>query len=276
MNQTLTIHYTGNFLSFHRWFLYLFEKALQTECGYKGTIPYWDWPKYVHSPQTSPIFNGDAYSMGGNGAYYPHNGTLIVPPAGVSGNPIQLPAGVGGGCVTQGPFTNITLGPMGLADVPVGPDNGYGSNPRCLKRDVGPAMGELYTNSTSVLQLLQTTDIEDFINYLVGTPYTPKIGPHGGGHFTINGDPGGDLFVSPGDPVFYLHHSQIDRLWTAWQNLDLKTRQNAIYGTNTWMNSPPSANTTLADTIGLQYAGPDTKIGNVMSTVKGPFCYIYE
>ena len=33
------------------------------------------------------------------------------------------------------------------------------------------------------------------------------LGVHTAGHFTIGGDPGGDLFASPGDPMFFLHHS---------------------------------------------------------------------
>lgn len=39
MNQTLTIHYTGTFLSWHRYFIYLFEQALRDECGYQGNLP---------------------------------------------------------------------------------------------------------------------------------------------------------------------------------------------------------------------------------------------
>jgi hypothetical protein len=35
-------------------------------------------------------------------------------------------------------------------------------------------------------------------------------------HYTIGGDPGGDLFTSPGDPAFWAHHSQMDRMWTIW------------------------------------------------------------
>jgi hypothetical protein len=31
-----------------------------------------------------------------------------------------------------------------------------------------------------------------------------------------SGDPGADLYTSPGDPAFYLHHGQIDRLWDFW------------------------------------------------------------
>lgn len=36
MNQTLTIHNTANFLTWHRYFTWLYEDALRTECGYKG------------------------------------------------------------------------------------------------------------------------------------------------------------------------------------------------------------------------------------------------
>jgi len=39
INQTMEIHYTGNFLSWHRYFTWMYEKALQTECGYTGTQP---------------------------------------------------------------------------------------------------------------------------------------------------------------------------------------------------------------------------------------------
>lgn len=152
MQQTLTIHYTGNFLGWHRWFLYIYEQALRNECGYKGYAPYWDWPKYASAPEKSPIFNGDKYSLGGNGKYIPHNGTLIVPPPGVGGDGVLLPPGLGGGCVETGPFADqvVNLGPMGLATEPVGPDGGFGWNPRCLKRDVGPELTKRYTNATSV------------------------------------------------------------------------------------------------------------------------------
>lgn len=39
INQTMTIHYTGTFLSWHRYYTWLYEDALQTECGFKGTQP---------------------------------------------------------------------------------------------------------------------------------------------------------------------------------------------------------------------------------------------
>lgn len=101
------------------------------------------------------------------------------------------------------------------------------------------------------------------------------FGVHAGGHFWVGGDPGGDLYASPGDPYFFLHHAQIDRTWWIWQNQDPKNRQNAIGGTNTIFNFPPSANTTLDDLIDIGVNAPAIKIGSAMSTLKNQFCYTY-
>lgn len=35
----MEIHYTGNFLPWHRWFTWSYEKALRDECGYNGYQP---------------------------------------------------------------------------------------------------------------------------------------------------------------------------------------------------------------------------------------------
>lgn len=71
----------------------------------------------------------------------------------------------------------------------------------------------------------------------------------------------------------------VDRVWWIWQNQDLENRQNAISGTITPSNDPPSRNGTLEDilTMGsmLEEAFPNITIADAMSTIKGPFCYIY-
>lgn len=38
INQTLIIHLTGNFFTWHRYFISIYEKKLQ-ECGYNGKEP---------------------------------------------------------------------------------------------------------------------------------------------------------------------------------------------------------------------------------------------
>lgn len=39
IKNTMSIHNTGNFLSWHRYFTYAYEQALIKECGYTGTQP---------------------------------------------------------------------------------------------------------------------------------------------------------------------------------------------------------------------------------------------
>ena len=41
-----------------------------------------------------------------------------------------------------------------------------------------------------------------------------------------------DPVSSPGDPLFYLHHTWLDKLWWNWQSIDLKHRLTDISGTN--------------------------------------------
>lgn len=84
-----------------------------------------------------------------------------------------------------------------------------------------------------------------------------------------------DTFSSPGDPIFYLHHAQLDRLWTKWQNLNLTDRQYAISDTGTFFNYPESPTFQLNDTITLEKLGGTRPIRDVLNTLGGPFCYEY-
>lgn len=124
------------------------------------------------------------------------------------------------------------------------------------------------------------------------------IGVHGGGHFTTGGDPGGDFYTSPGDPVFWLHQyvsfleslpllnfrcgvsdgrysGMIDRVYWIWQNQGLPERLSAISGTITMSNNPASRDATLDDLQDMGVNGGPIKLRDLMSTVDGPFCYIY-
>lgn len=82
-----------------------------------------------------------------------------MPPPGVGGGNISLPAGVGSGFVKTGPFADmsVNLGPVGgVEGTAPGVDGGLGHNPRRLKRDLGPAMNMRYANYTTVLSKYQT------------------------------------------------------------------------------------------------------------------------
>lgn len=154
------------------------------------------------------------------------NGDAIGPHAGMSLGPgANLPAGPGGGCVTSGPFANLTihLGPLlptmdPKLNIPRNPrSDGFGDNPRCLRRDVNNFFTEQFLRPQDLLAHIEGNKaIGAFQDSLQANPVNGLATLHGGGHYSIWGDPGGDVYVSPGEPVFWLHHGQLDRHWWMW------------------------------------------------------------
>lgn len=41
-----------------------------------------------------------------------------------------------------------------------------------------------------------------------------------------------DVVASPSDPLFFLHHTYLDRVWWQWQQADLSTRLTDMAGRN--------------------------------------------
>jgi tyrosinase len=287
--KTKTDSPQGNFLIWHRWYIHQYELKLNA-CGYNGALPYWDWGFDVNNPRASPVFDGSDTSMGSDGEFIPGPPLSLVIPG--NADPIVLAKGTGGGCVFSGPFKNMTvhLGPITQPD----PTQ---DNPRCLKRDLNADSGRRFASFRNTTDLIvNSPNIEIFRTTMEADPnYIPNsLGVHGGGHFIISGDPGSDAFISSGDPVFYLHHAQIDRVYWIWQMLDFENRQvrssshrlmasfstdfshKGVFGTNTLLNQPPSANTTVEDPIDLSPIAGPVKIKTLMNTVGGsPLCYVY-
>ncbi|POS79237.1 hypothetical protein DHEL01_v202360 [Diaporthe helianthi] len=290
INQTNTIHQTANFLGWHRWFIWEHEQALRNECGYKGALPYWDWARTAEEGLAkSPLFDGSATSLSGDGA--PMNYTAHDYVAVNENNKdaaVYLPPGSGGGCVMSGPFVNYTvnLGPGGLTTIDSGSDSSgypYKHNPRCLKRSLTDYSNKRFANSTSVLTLLrEPQDIWSFELLMQGDPVVPELGVHGGMHFSLGGDPGRDLFVSPGDPAFYLHHGQVDHVWWLWQMQDPATRianwTSAVNGPlSTFNATEPYGNGTAHDVqdLGFVAEGKARLLGQLLDPTANDFCYVY-
>jgi tyrosinase len=93
----------------------------------------------------------------------------------------------------------------------------------------------------------------------------------------------GDLFTSTNDPLFFLHHAGLDRLWAMWQELDTKTR---LYDISSPQGStgppfgPPSPPLKLETPMWMGFGAPDRPVKDVMDTMnrdgKGFLCYKYE
>ncbi|KAK8062563.1 hypothetical protein PG997_014660 [Apiospora hydei] len=301
INHTLDAHYTGNFMAWHRWFIYTYETALRDECGYKGYQPYWDWPKYAPAPKTPhlqrrPLQPRRQRGMGPGPAGLGRHFTRRC-----DGRPLHAPARPGrrlrhDGALRQhdgqpGPHRGargrVAAEPaerrarVQSAAAEAGCGAGYwGAGWGCLLNvfvyvaDTFPPFG------TAKSDLLRKPNITEYRFLSEGGFNNGEIGPHGGGHYTINGDPGGDLWVSPAEPAFWVHHGNMDRMWTLWQAIDPENRTVLLdegpYGHTTWNNEPPSPLTTMDDVINIGWAGPPTTMREMMSTTAGPLCYFYK
>lgn len=91
---TPRVHGNGLFLPWHRYFLHVFEQALRTECGFNGTMPWWDETVENGRFAQSSIFTPEYF------------GSLPGPTDGR------------GTCIVDGKFANMTchIGP-GMDDI---------------------------------------------------------------------------------------------------------------------------------------------------------------
>ncbi|GAP87774.1 putative FAD binding domain-containing protein [Rosellinia necatrix] len=274
INQTLSIHGTGNFLSWHRYFVHTYETALRDECGYTGYQPYWNWLDSREDPSKSPIFDGTDTSFSGDGAFAAHNGS-------VNGNGnVFIPSGKGGGCVTSGPFVDyvINLGPVSpIQDKMVPAPVFLGFNPHCLSRDLSAFTAMNWLTLGNILNITvgaASRSVLLFQNELQGRFTDGFLGLHTAGHGVMGGA-AGDIFGSPVDPVFFLHHAMVDRTYWLWQALH-PFMAKTIAGTITLFNEPPSRDTSVDDLIDLGVNAPPRRIGDLLDTLGGaPLCYIY-
>ncbi|KUI61173.1 Tyrosinase [Cytospora mali] len=257
VNLTLSIHYSGLLLPWHRHLLYLLEDALKTDCGYPQYlgIPYWNYPLYP-SLADSPIFDGSHTSLGSNGS-----ATDL--------------------CIEKGPFSNttITFGPFPPVSINITqPPDWTQPKPHCMQRNLNDQSLQEFNNQSNVDALLAAPDmvtVERWLNsksLLFG--FTAR-GIHGGGHFSIGGT-NSDFFASAQDPSFYLHHSMLDRLWAMWQD-DHPDLRYSYNGTSTFLNPPgvtPEVDNSTVMTFGR--VGDPITVGETADVMSGaPYCYIY-
>ncbi|KAH6899782.1 hypothetical protein B0T10DRAFT_524877 [Thelonectria olida] len=220
----------------------------------------------------SPIFD-PVTGFGGNGAYINTTGWNITR---------QIPGKQGGGCVQTGPLVE------GKFTVNMGPNKNTTYNPRCLTRDIAPDFAVSKLNQAQVDWVLEAQDFYEFDIRVEGTIYNEGQSYHGGGHLGVGGDIGevGDIYSSPGDPLFFMHHANMDRLWNKWQRASWSARKSDISGPDTQFAYPfdffgpkPYQNITLDYTMNFDKLLPDRqylKVKEVMDIKGGYLCYDYK
>ncbi|KJA26867.1 hypothetical protein HYPSUDRAFT_132147 [Hypholoma sublateritium FD-334 SS-4] len=264
--QTDTVHFVGHFQPWHRYFLAIYEKSLREECGYSGAHPYWDWTLDATSAEAfmkAPVFDS-VLGFGGNGPYTEE---------GFVSDPFDIPDRTGGGCVPDGPFAKQTLN--------IGPGYSVTSNSSCLKRDISPEIVLRTLNSSVVAHTLAQPDFESFDIAVQGGTTIDTFTIHAGGHLGIGGKFGtiADVYSSPNDPLFYLHHANLDRIWAEWQSANA-SRLTDISGPVTQFgypfgNATNTQNVTLVFPLSLGVIAPNVTVGDVMNTQGNTLCYTY-
>ena len=183
------------FLPWHRYFLLEIEKRLQAYVP-GVMLPYWDWTDPVGGTVLIPEFlgpNGDPASNdevreGYFAADAPGNPLL---------NPTPLPA-----------WWPASLTGWRLPTA-------FGVNAGPLRRSLDP-IGSL-PGAASIRNALDKTTYHEFQRAVEsGGGVAPFHQMHNGLHGWVGGQMA-TLATSPFDPLFYLHHCNIDRLWAMWQ-----------------------------------------------------------
>ena len=196
------------FLPWHRYFIRELELLLQTK-NPLVTLPYWDWIADAGNPAGAALWNTNPAQriyIGGNGTG-PNGEVTTGPFAGwtalvedVNGNLVPRPGGI-------------------LRELGSNPDFGSGIGVPAFptSTQVDDAIQNLTVYDTSPWRRASTGS---FRNRLEGwlTTSTTENGSqlHNRVHIWVGGDMGPG--TSPNDPVFFLHHCNVDRLWALWQH----------------------------------------------------------
>lgn len=211
-------HQSPAFLPWHRKLLMLFEDAVRSLVRPDFALPYWDW---TDESSLDVIFTDDF--MGPYLGDEDENYALTTSAFAKGSFPVNVTASQltidGTDSASNCPFTYITRGPKSV-DLPTSDDvagllevTTYDSSPYNLDAD----------NDTS------------FRNYLLGiSPFQLHSVPH----VWLGGQWDADIYsgtydsttttfvgtmsaldCSPNDPVFWLHHCNVDRIWAIWETL---------------------------------------------------------
>jgi len=157
----------------------------------------------------------------------------------------------GGNCITNGQFANLGIN--------VGP--GQGNTYHCLARNNDDSK-TINTNSDFVNACNDQGDYAGMASCAEGAA-------HAWGHNGI-GAVMQDVFASPSDPVFWLHHAFIDRIFRIWQNRD-GARVNNINGVDGGGNP-----LTLDTTVNVYDMRPTVQIRDILDTMSDKLCYKYN
>ncbi|KAG8768020.1 hypothetical protein FRC12_005875, partial [Ceratobasidium sp. 428] len=276
MDQTNMIHYTGYFFPFHRWFVHAQERMLKDKCNYKGVIPYWDWSKDAASFNTSQMWDPNPTS--GLGGFGDPNNDYTIKDGGFKDMNLTYPAAHKiRRQYTPYPYLTWWWVPRPQEAAAEGLKQSYVD--KAINGYVGDFRG--MQNATEQAEAFHANIHMIMGGDMAGT--CPKVAGStckGGSTWT------------PNDPMFYMHHANMDRIWWKWQMTNPPKNALAFFGgTNMTYSDPafPNGYAPWAKTSDLLMTdGLHGVIGEAQPTVQDMLltfikpagrpglCYIYD
>ncbi|CEL51521.1 hypothetical protein RSOLAG1IB_00056 [Rhizoctonia solani AG-1 IB] len=266
MNLNPIIHWTGLFLPWHRAYLHEWTNIIRKECGYNGVVPYWAWEKDSGDFLGSPLWDTDPES------------------------------GLGG--FSDDASDDYTLH-TGAFDIQLA----Y-PTPHKLRRHLIPFPWGGANANISATQTFTPAEIEKLLNQPTGNltlfqGFLEKtVGMHSAIHVSMGGDMGtvcpagseGTIYCpvqrtatfSANEPMFHLHHGNVDRLWWLWQEKSSANKYafqgGSIQNTSSLNEFPNGQAPWLNKTAVLPGGGlwPDYTVEQTFDTRSWPWCYVYE
>ncbi|CCO36484.1 hypothetical protein BN14_10620 [Rhizoctonia solani AG-1 IB] len=257
MDTNVRDHFTGLFLPWHRWYLTAFEKELRTKCSYTGYLPYWDWSLDSNNVVASPVFSGSTTHGFGSFGVAPD---------------YQVPDGAFATVLRAYPSPHVIA---------------RNFKPKPFEEQVFPfefTTPDMLASSTftpAKITEIVTGFVGDFVGFAAHMDGVRAQGMHNAAHLMTRPGDLSNPSHSPNDPLFFLHHANLDRIWDKWQRT---SPANAVaYGGGSVQNltgyddypvgAPPNVNTAWdLPTCGLDTA---LTVSDVMSTTGGRLCFLY-
>lgn len=188
------------FPPWHRYMLLMFEFYLRDELGDDDfRLPYWNWTSDAQLPNPAASQIWTAAVLGGTGAPVT-TGSFAASSGGGRTWEVRLEGNPGG--------TNPRRVRRGL-------QRNIGRHPQAPTL---PSLAQVrsITQANTSYDLPQFDDASGgFRNALEGWVGTQRPALHNRVHVWVGLDM--ERSTSPNDPAFFLHHCNIDRIWTAWR-----------------------------------------------------------
>jgi Mg-chelatase subunit ChlD len=191
------------FLPWHRYFCREFELALQSVKP-TVTLPYWDWAAEEANPLGAPLWNTNPVQriyIGGDGTG--PNGTVVTGP--FTGWTALVETS--GGALVPRAFTGIVRDLGGAT---------FGNPDFPTVAQVDDAVNNYPSYDTSPWHRSSAGSFRNKLEGWLSIPPEDNSQLHNRIHIWVGGDMGPG--TSPNDPVFYLNHCNVDRLWARWQH----------------------------------------------------------